>query len=85
VPRFAELALATNCDGVSFSPFFTQRGKLNEQALTAAEELSFRRSLVELRTWLRHRPLQHDVDELLRRYETGGAVWEWSCPAFVDT
>jgi MoaA/NifB/PqqE/SkfB family radical SAM enzyme len=76
VRRFAELALATNCDGVSFSPFFTHRGKSSAQALTAAEELSFRRSLAQLRTWLRHRPLQHNIDELLRRYETGSAVWE---------
>jgi MoaA/NifB/PqqE/SkfB family radical SAM enzyme len=76
VRRFAELALATNCDGVSFSPLLTHRGKLGAQALTAAEELSFRRSLVQLRTWLRRQPLQHNIDEMLRRYESGSAVWE---------
>jgi len=80
VERFAELALATGCDHVSFSPLLTDRGKLGAQALTADEEVSLRSSLGRLRTRLRGQPVRHNINELLRRYETGSAVWnEYPC------
>jgi radical SAM protein with 4Fe4S-binding SPASM domain len=82
VERFAALALATACDGISFSPLFTHRGKFGAHALTADEEVSFRRALGHLRTWLRGRPLQHNIDDLMRRYDAGSTVWN-AFPCYI--
>jgi MoaA/NifB/PqqE/SkfB family radical SAM enzyme len=75
VERFAELALTTGCDQVSFSPLLTHRGKLGAQTLTADEEALLRSSLGHLRKRLRRQPVRHNINELMRRYETGSAVW----------
>jgi len=75
VQTFVDLAAATGCDGVSFSPMRTWRGTLDAFRLSGTEAEELCRSLKGLRPRLRKLKLTHNISEMVLRYEVGEDVW----------
>ncbi len=82
VEAFVELAIATKCDGVSFSPFYTWRGALTSLALPPNEEQSLLRSLGNMEKRLRSIRLSHNIGQTRTRYQIGKSVWQNS-PCYI--
>ena len=80
--RFAAVARAARCDAISFGAWLSHRGTLNAHGVPPEEEAPLRRALEDLRLKLRGQPLQHNIAQVLERYESGGAVWR-STPCYI--
>ena len=81
-PALVNLALATGCDGLYFSPFRTRRGRLAAGALSPDEERSFCRALKQLGKRFKGRFIQFGIDHVLRRFRIGEPVWE-KLPCYI--
>jgi radical SAM protein with 4Fe4S-binding SPASM domain len=81
-PALVDLALATGCDGLSFSPFKTRRGQFTAGVLTADEERSFCLALKQMKKRLKAVFINPGVDQILRRFRLGEAVWE-KLPCYI--
>jgi MoaA/NifB/PqqE/SkfB family radical SAM enzyme len=77
-----DLALATGCDGLSFSPFKTRRGQFTTGVLAADEERSFCLTLEQMKERLQARFIDPGIDQILRRFRLGEAVWE-KLPCYI--
>jgi MoaA/NifB/PqqE/SkfB family radical SAM enzyme len=75
-PAPVNLALATGCEGLSFSPLRTRRGRLVSGALSPDEERSFCRALKQLGKRLKGRLSHSGIDPVLRRFRLGEPVGE---------
>jgi MoaA/NifB/PqqE/SkfB family radical SAM enzyme len=80
--RMVELAVATGCNGLSFSPFNEAEGAASSLALSPDQEVEVRTRLRLLKPRLRALSLSHNVDHALLRYAVGPAVWE-KFPCYV--
>jgi MoaA/NifB/PqqE/SkfB family radical SAM enzyme len=80
--RVVEIAVATGCSGVTFSPWSTVRGVVDSFALSAEQQRRVCAALVRLKKKLGELRLQHNIDQALLRYRAGGAVWE-KLPCYV--
>ena len=75
-----DIALATKCDCISFSPFLTVQGKSTSLALSLEEEKALRLALLELKIKIRSLPLKHNIDRALLRYKVDhDRGWKVSC------
>jgi MoaA/NifB/PqqE/SkfB family radical SAM enzyme len=81
-PALVDLALATGCDGLSFSPFKTRRGRFAAGALSADEERSFCLALEQMKKRLRSLFINPGIDHILRRFHLGERVWE-KMPCYI--
>jgi MoaA/NifB/PqqE/SkfB family radical SAM enzyme len=68
------LAIATGCDAISFSPFLSTQGKLSSYSLAPHEETSLCLSLARMRKGMKLLPLNHNIVRTLLRYKLGGAA-----------
>jgi MoaA/NifB/PqqE/SkfB family radical SAM enzyme len=73
--ELVSLAHKTGCDGVSFSPLKTRRGGLTPVSLHPDEEREVVSSLLRIKKRLDALGFKHNIEETLRRYEVGEAVW----------
>ena len=76
IGRFVDLALATRCDAVSFSPLITQRGTMSTHALSAEEVTAVCGTLEHLRARLRGTRLSHNIGDVLGRYRYESSIGE---------
>jgi MoaA/NifB/PqqE/SkfB family radical SAM enzyme len=60
----------------------THHGELAEYALTPEEEKFLCHSLIQIKKRLNSLPMKHNIDETLRRYRIGEAVWD-KFPCYV--
>ena len=77
-----DLTKETGCDSLTFSPIQTWRGQLAELALVQEEERTLRRSLIDAGKQLDSLSIEHNIDNVLLRYEIGEAVWE-KLPCYI--
>ena len=80
--NLVELALGSGCDGLSFSPFKTRRGHFAAGALSPDEERSFCLALEQMRKRIEAVFVDPGVDQILRRFRLGEAVWE-KLPCYI--
>jgi MoaA/NifB/PqqE/SkfB family radical SAM enzyme len=73
---FADLAMATGCDGISFSPMTTFQGTVSAHALSDKEVTAVCGTLEQLRTRLRATRLSHNIGDVLGRYRDGSEIWK---------
>ncbi len=71
---FLDLVQETRCDSVSFSPLHTLFGQLDSFGLTKQEERVLDVRLSYAKKKLRALGLEHNIDEILKRYEVGADV-----------
>jgi len=76
IERFADVAMATGCDAISFSPLNSHRGKMSAHALSAEEVTAVCRTLEQLRARLCRTRLAHNIDDVLACYRAGRMIWE---------
>jgi radical SAM protein with 4Fe4S-binding SPASM domain len=76
IDAMVDLAHATGCDGLLFSPLKSWRGELDESCLSKKEEELLRPSLILAMKRLNALSIDHNMDQLLLQYRTGEAVWE---------
>jgi MoaA/NifB/PqqE/SkfB family radical SAM enzyme len=76
IDKMVDLASSTRCNALSFSPFYTSRGKLAPYALSPVEFKSLYYSLIHVKKRLNSSPINHHIDEVLLRYRIGEAVWD---------
>jgi MoaA/NifB/PqqE/SkfB family radical SAM enzyme len=81
-PALVDIALATGCEGLSFSPFKTRRGQFTAGVLAADEESAFCLALKQLKKKLKAGFIGSGVDQILRRYRIGEAVWD-KLPCYI--
>ena len=81
-PALVNLALATGCDGLSFSPLRTRRGRFVAGALSPEEERSFCRTLKQMKKRLKSRFINDGIDHVIKRFQIGEAVWE-KLPCYI--
>jgi MoaA/NifB/PqqE/SkfB family radical SAM enzyme len=81
-PALIDLALATGCEGLSFSPFKTRRAQFTAGVLAADEERSFCQALKQSKKRLKVVFVNPGVDQILRRFRIGEAVWE-KLPCYI--
>jgi len=77
-----DLAIATNCDGLSFSPFKTRRGRFAAGALSDDEMRSFCLALKQMQKRLKSAFINPGIDQILRRFRLGEPVWE-KLPCYI--
>jgi MoaA/NifB/PqqE/SkfB family radical SAM enzyme len=77
-----DIARATGCEVLSFSPFATQRDMFSSHVLTPGEEHEVRAELVRLKKESQATGLDHNIDATLVRYRIGGKVWE-KLPCYI--
>jgi len=75
IDAMVELAYGSGCNGLLFAPLGTVLGELSSIALGPEEEGQVRRSLSKARQKLDSLGLQHNIDQVLLRYELGRDVW----------
>ena len=80
--RMADLALSTNCNGLTFAPMYSFRGILDSFTLSHDEKRLVYHSLSRIRKQLNTRSLTHNIEEVLLRYKIGVAVWE-KLPCYI--
>ena len=84
IDMIVDLALATVCDAISFSPFLTTQGTLSSYTLSPDEEKSLYLSLAQIRKRLKHLPLNHNIIRTLLRYRMGRKKDEkWILPCYM--
>jgi MoaA/NifB/PqqE/SkfB family radical SAM enzyme len=82
IDALVDLALRIGCDGVSFSPLKSHRGKLAESRLSSNEEQEVRLSLMGVKKRLHSSSLNHNIDQTLFRYKLGEAAWR-KVPCYI--
>lgn len=82
IDAMVDLAITTGCNGLSFSPVVTNRGRFDEYILRPEEEETMRHSLIRARKRLDSNSVSHNIDQTLVRYEVGQSVWKKS-PCYV--
>lgn len=82
IETFLDLALATGCDGVSLSPFFTWRGALTSFALSPNEEQSLLLSLGQMKKRIKSLHLGHNIDQTRTSYQIGKRIWQ-NIPCYI--
>ena len=76
IEAMVNLAQATGCEGLSFSPFKTRRGRLSALALSPHEERHICKKLGQMRERLDGMGMRHNIDSTLLRYRIGELVWQ---------
>jgi MoaA/NifB/PqqE/SkfB family radical SAM enzyme len=71
---FADFALESGCDFVSFSPLHTLFGQVSFLGLTQQEVGALKVRLNQVRKIFRAAGMDHNIKETIRRYEVGEAV-----------
>jgi len=74
IDSFVDLALETQCNGVSFSPLHTIFGQFASQGLSPPEEKILKAQLLRGKQKLCSFDLEHNIHETIRRYEIGEDV-----------
>jgi MoaA/NifB/PqqE/SkfB family radical SAM enzyme len=74
VDVFADLAIETGVDSVSFSPLHTFFGRLTSLTVPDEDEPALKESLRRVAVRLRASGLEHNVETAIHRYEIGEAV-----------
>jgi MoaA/NifB/PqqE/SkfB family radical SAM enzyme len=69
-----DLALEIGCEGIAFSPFYSQRGNLFSLSLSPEEERSLYLHLARLKKRIKPLPLNHTIDQTLLRYRIGREI-----------
>lgn len=82
IPALVDLALATGCDGLSFSPFKTRRDQFTAGVLSAEEERAFCLALEQMKERLEVLFVDPGIDQILRRFRLGESVWE-KLPCYI--
>ena len=82
INSLVDLALATGCNGVSFTPMFNWGGTLTPYVLSPGEEKSVRQSLKLLRKRIHSLSLEHNIDKTLLRYRVGRTFWQ-KMPCYI--
>lgn len=77
-----EIARATGCEVLSFSPFVTQKHMFASHVLTPAEEREVLGRLERLKKACETLKMAHTINTALLRYRVGGAVWE-AVPCYI--
>jgi MoaA/NifB/PqqE/SkfB family radical SAM enzyme len=80
--RMADLALATNCNGLTFAPMYSYRGILDSFILSLDEKKLVNQSLSRIRKQLNAHFLTHNIEEVFLRYKIGADVWE-KLPCYI--
>jgi MoaA/NifB/PqqE/SkfB family radical SAM enzyme len=75
IEALINLAAATGCDGVSFSPLKTRKGRLDSFRLSEKAERELWRVLLRMRPRMHRLGLSHNIDETRTRYDVGENVW----------
>jgi MoaA/NifB/PqqE/SkfB family radical SAM enzyme len=71
IDEFTDLAIATGCDGVSFSPFLSIQGRFDTYSLSREEEIAVCSHLQKMRTRLESQVLKNNINRVLWRYRVG--------------
>lgn len=82
VDSMVDLAHATGCNALSFSPLRTFRGTFDSLSLTAEEETRLRASLPGIGKRLNSLSIEHNIKELVKRYDIGPAGWR-KLPCYI--
>jgi len=82
IEALAGLAQATGCQAVSFGVLRTHGRILDSAALTREQEEWVCRTLARMKKKLRSWSLNHNINQTLRRYRYGEAVWE-KVPCYI--
>lgn len=77
-----ELALSTNCDGISFSPFLSIEGSLKSYGLLPEEERCLFSTLINMKNRLKTSNLKHNIDRTLLRYKSSREKG-WQIPCYA--
>jgi MoaA/NifB/PqqE/SkfB family radical SAM enzyme len=77
-----DLAHATGCNALSFSPWRTFRGAFDSLSLTEEDETLLRASLSRIGKRLNSLSFEHNIKELEKRYEIGPTGWR-NLPCYV--
>lgn len=76
VDSMVDLALETGAQSLSFSPWKTFRGAFASLSLREEDEKRLREALPHIGKRLHSLSIEHNIEELLQRYDIGYAVWE---------
>ncbi len=79
VDDMAELAKRTGFDAISYTPFKTNRGELNEYALSPREQADLCNHMIGLRKQIRAQSLGENIGRLLARYRFNAATSRDPC------
>lgn len=82
IDSIVDLAHTTRCDSLSFAPWRTFRGQFDFLSLTAGDEAFLREALPRIGGRLKSLGIEHNIKELLRRYEMGHDAWR-KLPCYV--
>lgn len=82
IGKMVALTRETGSDCLTFSPIQTWRGRLKGLALGRDEEATLRRSLVQAGRKLDSLFIDHNIENVLLRYDIGEAVWE-KLPCYI--
>jgi MoaA/NifB/PqqE/SkfB family radical SAM enzyme len=82
INSLVDLALATGCNGVSFTPMVNWGGALTPYVLSPGEEKSVRQSLKLLKKRIHSLSLEHNIDKTLLRYRVGRTFWQ-KMPCYI--
>ena len=82
IDSMVALARETDANALSFSPWKTFRGAFDSLSLTEDDEKWLRQALPRTGKSLNSMSIKHNIEELLRRYDIGYAVWE-KLPCYI--
>ncbi len=75
IDSMVDLAHATGCNALSFSPWRTFRGAFDSLSLTQEDEILLRTSLSRIDKRLNSLSIENNIKELEKRYDIGSAGW----------
>jgi MoaA/NifB/PqqE/SkfB family radical SAM enzyme len=76
IDALVELALSTDCMGITFAPVRTYGGRFESLELSHDEESVLCHSLNQLKKRMKSLPLKHNIEDILFKYQYGKRVWE---------
>jgi radical SAM protein with 4Fe4S-binding SPASM domain len=82
IESMLNLARATGCELLSFSPFKTQRRMFSPHLLSSEEYHQVRKHLLSMKRKLKTLSMDHNIDTVLLRYQIGGEVWK-KLPCYI--
>jgi len=82
IDSMVDLAHEIDANALSFSPWKTFRGAFDFLSLTEEDERRLREALPQTGKRLNSLSIKHNIEELLRRYDIGYAVWE-KLPCYI--
>lgn len=83
IENLVHLAGQTGCDSIFFSPLIARTPEFSELSLTSEEEIKMYRTLRQLKKPLAALSLQHNIDEVLQRYQFGASGWR-QFPCYIS-